>query len=95
MARSSLQTNGAYIVYPDAIEEDTMVWFVYPDVEGDDDDRWRQLLIDVEPFECWFDILSAGYLLISAPAATADAVDRYLNQRENVGDFVYERGDAE
>jgi hypothetical protein len=68
---------------------------VYPDRQaGDDDSRWRQLLIDVEPWDCWFDVLSPSYLAISAPGATAEAVERYLNERANRSDFIYERGDA-
>jgi hypothetical protein len=69
---------------------------VYPDLKpGDDDDRWRQLLIDMEPWDCWFDVLGPGYLAISAPEATAEAVERYLKQRANAGDFIYERGYVE
>ena len=69
---------------------------VYPDRKaGDDDDRWRQLLIDMEPWDCWFDVLSSGYLAISAPGVTAEVVERYLDQRASAGDFIYERGDAE
>jgi hypothetical protein len=69
---------------------------VYPDLKpGDDDDRWRQLLINMEQWDCWFDVLSPRYLAISAPEATAEAVERYLNQRSDTGDFIYERGDAE
>lgn len=69
---------------------------VYPDLKaGDDDDRWRQLLIDMERWDCWFDVLGPGYLAISAAEATSVAVERYLHQRANAGDFIYERGDAD
>lgn len=34
-------------------------------------------------------------MTISAPETAADAVERYLNQKANAGDFIYERGDAE
>ena len=67
----------------------------YPDLRaGDDDGRWRQLLIDMEQWDCWFDVLSPGYLAISAPDATAEAVAQYLLTRADAGDFIYERGDA-
>lgn len=67
----------------------------YPDLRpGDDDDRWRQLLIDMEPWDCWFDVLGPGYLAISAPAATVEAVERYLDHGAGAGDFLYESGDS-
>ena len=66
---------------------------VFPDLKpGDDDDRWRQILIDMESWDCWFDVLSPGYLAISAPEATAEAVERYLNQRTAAGDFPLRTG---
>jgi hypothetical protein len=69
---------------------------VFPDLKaGDDDDRWRRLLIEMEPLDCWFDVLGPGYLAISALGSSAEAVERYLNQRASAGDFIYERGDAE
>ncbi len=69
---------------------------VYPDLKaGDDDDHWLQLMINMEPWDCWFDILSPRYLAISAPEPTSKAVERYLAQSANTGLFIYERGDAE
>ncbi len=62
---------------------------------GKDDDRWRQIQIDMEPWDCWFDVLGPGYLAISAPEATAEAAEQYLNQRAVAGDCIYERGDAQ
>ena len=161
-SKASRYTDGGYTVYPDALEEDSTVWFVfdadrelwegvlaireaenrarlvgvplwtygvnlgdvveliesgegapvavriaerssnqtfrvvYPDLKpGDDDDRWRQLMIDMGPWGCWFDVLGPGYLAISAPETTAEAVERYLNKKANAGDFIYERGDAD
>ena len=69
---------------------------VYPDLRvGDEDDRWRQLLVDMERWDCWFDVLGPGYLAISAPATTSEAVEHYLNQRASAGDFIYERADVD
>ncbi len=160
-SKASRYASGAYVVYPDALEEDATVWFafdpdrelwegvlaireaedrarlvgvplwtygvnlddvveliesgegapvavqvvdrssnrtfrvVFPDLKpGDDDDRWRQILIDMEPWDCWFDVLGPGYLAISAPEATAEAVELYLTRRANAGDFINERGDV-
>lgn len=160
-SRASRYADGAYVVYPGALQEDATVWFafdpdrelwegvlaireaedrarlvgvplwtygvnlddvvhviqsaegaavavgvvdrssnqtfrvVYPDLRaGDEDDRWRQILIDMEPWECWFDVLSPAYLAVSAPDSTAEAVEWYLKQRAIAGDFIYERGHA-
>ena len=49
----------------------------------------------MEPWDCWFDVLSPGYLAISASDTHAEAAERYLMKRENQGHFIYERGDAE
>lgn len=65
----------------------------YPDLKrGDEDERWRQLIIDMEPWGCWFDVYEPGYLAIAAPARTAATVEEYLTDRHNAGDFIYERG---
>lgn len=160
-SRAGRFVDGEYVVYPDAVREDTTVWFsiepeqerwegvlavreganrarlvgvplfaykvnlddvvefipsgegapvavrvvdassnttfrvVFPDLEpDDDDDRWRQILMDMESWDCWFDVLSPGYLAISAPDTHAEAAERYLIDRANQGDFIYERGDA-
>lgn len=66
---------------------------VYPDLKrGDQDDRWRQLMIDLERCDCWFDVLGPGYLAISAPADTAADVEAQLAGRALGDDFLYERG---
>jgi hypothetical protein len=78
-----------------AASSNTTFRVVFPDLgPDDDDDRWRQILRDMEPWNCWFDLLSPGYLAISAPDAHADAAERYLMNRANGGDFIYERGDV-
>lgn len=65
----------------------------YPDLTaGNEDDQWRRLLVEMEPLDCWFDVLSPRYLAISAPETTAEAVEDYLSQRANAGDFIHEGG---
>ena len=69
---------------------------VFGDLErGDTDDRWRGLLADLEPHECWFDVLSPGYLALSASPDAFEAVQSYLQLRAEKGDFVYERADGD
>ena len=80
------------------VEESSNTTFrvVFPDLSpGDEDDRWRQILIDMESWECWFDVLAPGYLAISAPAGHVDAAEQYLAARAGRGDFIYERGDVD
>jgi hypothetical protein len=56
------------------------------------DERWRQLVHDLEPYECWFDIAHPTFLAISAPAEHAQTVADYLIERENRGELEYETG---
>jgi hypothetical protein len=59
---------------------------------ADDDARWRALMVELEPFDCWFDVRSPGLLALSAPPAHAQAVADYLDCREWRGDLLFETG---
>lgn len=61
--------------------------------EGSDGDDWRRgLMVDLERFECWFDVRSSGFLALSAPSVHAEAVANYLHAREQQGDLQFETG---
>ena len=55
------------------------------DHAADDDVRWRELMVELEPFNCWFDVRSPGFLGVSAPPPHAQAVADYLDERERRG----------
>jgi hypothetical protein len=57
-----------------------------------DDERWRELMVDLEPFECWFDVRSPGFLALSAPPAHAQGVADHLDRREQRGELLFETG---
>lgn len=59
---------------------------------ADDDARWRELMVELEPFDCWFDVRSPGFLALSAPPGHAEAVADYLDGREQRGDLLFEPG---
>jgi hypothetical protein len=59
---------------------------------ADDDVRWRGLMVELEPFDCWFDVRSPGFLAVSAPPAHAQAVADHLDDRERRGDLLFETG---
>jgi hypothetical protein len=56
-----------------------------------DDTRWQDLMKDLEPAGCWFDVSSPGYLAVSAGPLRADEVDTYLRRRATAGELAYER----
>ena len=58
----------------------------------DDDARWRELMLELEPFECWFDVRNPRYVALSAPPAHAQGVAVYLNARERRGELSFETG---
>lgn len=69
---------------------------VFEDIRpGEHDERWREILMDLEPNGCWFDVLGPGYLAISASVEEFDAVENYLRSRSESGDFIYERAAAD
>ncbi|MCG8163837.1 hypothetical protein JMY81_23985 [Brenneria goodwinii] len=47
---------------------------------------------DLEPNACWFDVLSPGYLAISATPDKRDDVESYLARRTAAGELDFERG---
>lgn len=57
-----------------------------------DDVRWRELIVELEPFGCWVDVRSPGLLAMSAPPTHAQAVADYLDVRERRGDLLFETG---
>jgi hypothetical protein len=59
---------------------------------ADDDVRWRELMVELEPFDCWFDVRSPGFLAVSAPPAHAQPVADYLDERERRGELRFETG---
>ena len=59
---------------------------------ADDDVRWRGLMVELERFDCWFDVPSTGFLALSAPSAHAQAVADHLDDRERRGDLLFETG---
>ncbi|WP_239798225.1 hypothetical protein, partial [Brenneria goodwinii] len=56
------------------------------------DTRWQELMKDLEPNACWFDVLSPGYLAISATPDKRDDVESYLARRTAAGELDFERG---
>lgn len=60
--------------------------------EGDADERWQELMRDLEPWSCWFDVRSPRFVAISAPSEHAQAVADYLHGREQRGELQYETG---
>ena len=59
-----------------------------------DDQRWREVMIDLEHFGCWFDVRSPSYVALSAPHTHGQAVANYLLDREQRGELRYEAGRA-
>lgn len=59
---------------------------------GSDDDRWQQLMRDLEPWSCWFDVRSPRFVAIAASPEHAQAVADYLHSREQRGELQYETG---
>ena len=62
------------------------------DDAADDDRRWRELMTELEPFDCWFDVRDPGYLAISAAPEQAEPVAGHLLEREDRGELHYETG---
>lgn len=58
----------------------------------DGDARWHELMIELEPFDCWFDVRSPGFIAVSAPPTRAQAVADYLSERERRGELQFETG---
>jgi hypothetical protein len=60
--------------------------------QPDDDEWWRQLMVELEEFDCWFDVRSAGFLALSAPAEHAEAAVNCLNDREKRRELRFDSG---
>jgi hypothetical protein len=56
------------------------------------DRRWHELMLELEPLDCWFDVRDPGYLAISAAPERAQAVADHLFDRESRGELQYETG---
>jgi len=37
------------------------------------DERWRELMIELEPFDCWCDVRGPGFVAVSAPGGHAQS----------------------
>jgi hypothetical protein len=58
-------------------------------------EHWQSLMVDLEPFGCWFDTLSENLVAISVDAENSQAVADYLAARELSGELKYETGRSE
>ncbi len=56
------------------------------------DERWLELVHELEPYECWFDVYNPKLLALSAPAQYVRQVGDYLKKREGRGELQYEAG---
>jgi hypothetical protein len=59
---------------------------------ADDDERWRDLMVELEPYGCWFDVRSPGFVAISAPPEHGQAVANHLAEPERRAELRYETG---
>lgn len=60
--------------------------------ETEHNERWQQLMRDLEPWSCWFDVRSPRFIAIAAPPEHAQAVADYLHGCEQRGELQYETG---
>jgi hypothetical protein len=51
---------------------------------------WRELMIELERFECWFDIRTSRFVALSAPPDHAGSVADLLARHESRGDWQFE-----
>jgi hypothetical protein len=65
---------------------------VFEPPTSEDDARWQELMVDLEPYDCWFDIASQRLVALSSPPQHAHAVADYLWQRQERGELEYETG---
>lgn len=61
-------------------------------VHKPDDERWKELQIDLEPYGCWFDVYSPTFIAVSARREVARAVADFLAEGEREGRLQYETG---
>ena len=56
------------------------------------DTRWRDLIVELEPLGCWFDVYDPRYVAISAPSSSAATLAELLERRAREGDWRWEAG---
>jgi hypothetical protein len=83
---------GALVAEERTHESSSYTFRVIFDRADPDDDRWRQLMSGLAPYDCWFDVRTPRFLAISAPAEHAQAVADLLAAREQSGELQYETG---
>lgn len=82
---------GAPVVTGIAVDAGNYTFRAYAD-EPSDDGWWRRLMVDLEPFKCWFDVRTPGLVAVSAPPDHAQAVANYLHGRQQQGELHFETG---
>jgi hypothetical protein len=65
--------------------------FVFEDA-GAGDHRWHELMVELERYECWFDVRSPAFVALSAPCGHAQSVADILAAKERGGELRYETG---
>lgn len=66
---------------------------LFPEMEQlADDERWKELQVDLEPYGCWFDVYSRTFIAVSAEPEVAQAVADFLSASEQAGRLQYETG---
>jgi Domain of unknown function (DUF4265) len=75
------------VVNPSGLET---IWVGFRDANREADDRWQDLMRDLESFQCWFDVLSPMFLSVSVSPEFAAAVMDYLATRVSRGELDYE-----
>ena len=83
---------GAPVVTGVAREAGNYTFRIIFEGAGDDDRRWQELMVELEPLDCWFDVRSPRYIALSTSAANATAVAGYLERRGQRGELQFETG---
>lgn len=65
----------------------------FPNEPADDaDERMRGLMVELESFDCWFDVWSPFLVALSASPEHSQIVADYLLERERRSELEYEAG---
>jgi hypothetical protein len=83
---------GAPVVTGVAVDAGNHTFRVRFEDAAHDDGRWRELMLELEPFDCWVDVRSPGFLAVSAPPDRAQAVADHLDARERRRELMFETG---
>ena len=83
---------GAPVVTGAAREAGNYTFKIIFEGAGDDDRRWQELMVELEPLDCWFDVRSPRYIALSTSAANATAVAGYLERRGQRVKLQFETG---